>query len=739
MKKHPIRILLGLAITAFFIGHAAQVYQVGFIRQLDNIIYDARLNLTMPRGVYDRVVILDIDEKSLGEIGRWPWSRNVMARLVDQLFDRYGVKVLGFDVVFAERDTSSGMEVLDGLAHKELKDAAGFRSTYQQVRPQLDFDGQFAASIKGRPVILGYYFSSESNAVKANAIAPPVLSKEAFLGRDVAFYPFRGYTGNLPELQKNAAGAGHFNPMVDDDGVSRRVPLVLEFEGAYYEALSLAIVRNLIAQQTGVLPAVEAGFPGGSSATLEWFRVADVTIPVDDRATVLIPYRGEQFSFPFVSLADVLKDRIKPDQLRGKVAIIGTTAPGLKDLRSTPVGSAYAGVEVHANMIAGMMEGRIKSRPPYILGAEVALLFAGGVALTLVIPMLSALGATAAAAGAAALFTGLNFTVWSAADVVLPLAASILMIAFLYTMNMAYGYFVESRSKRQFTELFGQYVPPELVDRMAADPQKYSMEPKAAELTILFSDVRGFTGISEMLKPEELREYINEYLTVMSGIIRARHRGTLDKYIGDAIMAFWGAPVEDPQHARNGVLAGLDMQRECKVLNAKFAARGWPTLKIGVGLNSGNVRVGDMGSQVRRAYTVMGDAVNVASRLEGRTKLYGVGILCGERTRAAVADMVFREVDRIKVKGKDEAVTIYEPLGPESEAGSEMHEELGLWNRALGAYRKQQWDEVESDLAELRRKHPDRGLYSLYAERVAAFRRTPPAPGWDGVTAFDEK
>jgi adenylate cyclase len=251
--------------------------------------------------------------------------------------------------------------------------------------------------------------------------------------------------------------------------------------------------------------------------------------------------------------------------------------------------------------------------------------------------------------------------------------------------------------------------------------------------------VRGFTGISEALKPEELREYINEYLTAMSGIIRSRHRGTLDKYIGDAIMAFWGAPVEDAQHARNGVLAALDMLKERDALNARFAARGWPTLNIGVGVNSGNVRVGDMGSQVRRAYTVMGDPVNVASRLEGRTKGYGVGILVGEATRNAVKDVVFREVDRIKVKGKDEAVTIYEPLGPESEADRARQEELKLWNQALRAYRAQAWDQVEVTLLNLRRMNPGCGLYAVYEDRVAAMRRSPPPAGWNGVTAFDEK
>jgi adenylate cyclase len=298
---------------------------------------------------------------------------------------------------------------------------------------------------------------------------------------------------------------------------------------------------------------------------------------------------------------------------------------------------------------------------------------------------------------------------------------------------------VETRSKRQFTELFGQYVPPELVDRMAADPRKYSMEPKAAELTILFSDVRGFTSISETLKPEELREYINEYLTDMSGIIRGRYHGTLDKYIGDAIMAFWGAPVEDAQHARNGVLAGLYMQKECEVLNARFAARGWPTLRIGVGLNSGNVRVGDMGSQVRRAYTVMGDAVNVASRLEGRTKTYGVGILAGEATRNAVPDVIFREIDRIKVKGKDQALTIYEPLGLASDVARETRDELKIWEEVLVAYRARQWDLADAGLARLQKLSPGSALYRLYADRVAAFRRTPPPEGWNGVTVFSEK
>jgi adenylate cyclase len=298
---------------------------------------------------------------------------------------------------------------------------------------------------------------------------------------------------------------------------------------------------------------------------------------------------------------------------------------------------------------------------------------------------------------------------------------------------------VEARSKRQIAELFGQYVPPELVDRMREDPEKYTMEPRNAELTILFSDVRGFTSISEALSPEHLREYINTYLTDMSGIIRGGHKGTLDKYIGDAIMAFWGAPVDDPSHARNGVLAALDMQHECAELNRKFANRGWPPLKIGVGVNSGGVRVGDMGSNIRRAYTVMGDPVNVASRLEGRTKYYGVGCLVGEATRNLVKDVVFKEIDKIKVKGKDEAISIYEPIALESGAEKSVLDEIRLWQQTLRLYRSQQWDQVEVNLLNLQRANPGCRLYELYAERVTHHRRAPPPKDWDGVTVFDEK
>jgi adenylate cyclase len=688
--------------------------------------------MSMPRGTDERIVILDIDEKSLGEVGRWPWSRNLMAELTHKLFERYGVALLGFDVVWAERDPSSGIDVLDALAKAELRGDRDFQKSYAKLRQDLDFDARFAASLKGKPVVLGYYFNIEERAVRANVLPEPVLPRGTFANKNVFFHHWNGYTGNLPVYVASGAAAGHINPLVEFDGVSRRVPLILEFEGQYYEALSLAMVRTWLGLQTGQAVPVAPGYPDDRPNDLEWLDVGGVTIPVDENAAVLIPYRGEKRSFPYVSLADVLRERVDPERLRGKIALVGTTAPALQDLRATPVGGAFPGVEIHANLIAGIVDREIKHRPWYTAGAETVLLLIGGLVLSVLIPRLSALAATLATAAGMALIVAFNVAAWSAGALVLPLASSLLVAAAIYTMNMAYGYFVESRSKRRLAGRFREYVPPEVVAKMELNPERYD-KPKSAELTILFADVRGFTGISEALSPDDLREYINEYLTEMSTIVRNRHHGTLDKYIGDAIMAFWGAPVDDPRHARNAVLAALDMQKAVAPLNQRFAARGWPPLAIGVGVNSGTVRVGDMGSRIRRAYTAMGDAVNVASRLEGRTKVYGVGILAGEATRSAVQDVVFRQIDRIRVKGKDEAITVYEPLGEGDES------ELARWDEALRSYRARQWDGAEATLLSLQRQNPACGLYEVYLKKVQHLRRSPPPPDWDGVTVFAEK
>jgi adenylate cyclase len=445
-----------------------------------------------------------------------------------------------------------------------------------------------------------------------------------------------------------------------------------------------------------------------------------------------------QGSFPYYSVTDVLNGRVPQEKLAGRVVLVGTTAPGLKDLRSTPVDSAYPGVEVHASLISGMLDGVIKHKPYYVLAVDVALVFFAGIIMVLMLPRLSPFKATVVALAVFLVLLGINFAFWYGMNVDLTLASALIAVTLLFALNMSWGYFVESRSKRLFTELFGQYVPPELVDEMAANPEGYTMSGRKAELTVLFSDIRGFTTISESLQPDQLAALMNEYLGAMTLVVR-KHRGTLDKYIGDAIMAFWGAPVADDEHARNAVLTALEMQGELLKLNQTLTAKGWPALKIGVGVNTGPMTVGDMGSPVRKAYTVMGDAVNLGSRLEGITKQYGVGIMVGEETRALLAKtFVFRELDRVRVKGKAEPVGIYEPLGETDKVAADDLIELKFWDQALHYYRTQAWDQAELSLANLTKIHP-RYLYELYAKRIQHLRAEPPGSDWEGVTVFETK
>ena len=736
MKKHLTRFILGALCVIAFLGHAGRVWEIPFVSVMDAYLYDARLRITMPDTIDDRVVIVDLDEKSLAEVGRWPWGRNNLAEMVRRLVDDYKVAVVGFDVVFAEPDESSGLRVLEEIGRKQLRNETGYQHALQGLRASLNYDQLFADTLRGRPVVLGYYFSSLINAEKSGALPAPVFEPGSFQGRPVQVVPWKGFGGNLKPLQEAAASAGHFNPLVDFDGNSRRVPMIVEHDGAYFESLSLAVVRTLLGHAK-----LQPGYPDKEGG-MEWLEVlaADraIKIPVDDSVAALIPYRGHERSFPYISAVDVLKGRVDPALLAGRIVLVGTTAPGLMDLRSTPVGATYPGVEVHANLIAGILDGNIKEKPGYIMGVEVLQLFLLGGLLALLLPLLSPIRASMLTALVLLLAVALNLSLWSSANLVLPLASVLLMTLLLFGVNMSWGYFVESRTKRQFTELFGQYVPPELVDEMARDPQAYSMEGRNVELTVLFSDVRGFTNISEGLDPQELTHLMNDYLGAMTEVIR-KNRGTLDKYMGDAIMAFWGAPITDPENARHAVLTALAMQKELKKLAEPFRQKGWPELHIGVGVNTGMMTVGDMGSPVRKAYTVMGDAVNLGSRLESITKQYGVGIIVGPLTRERLNGFVFRELDRVRVKGKDEPVTIFEPLGLVGEVQEETLGQLKLWQHALRLYRAQDWDQAELQLYNLLRQAPETRLYQLYLERLAVWRKNPPDANWDGVTTFETK
>ncbi len=740
MKKHALLIAVGLAFVFLFIGNAARLYQLKYISFVENKLYDTRMRLTLPHKHDDRIVILDIDEKSLKEEGRWPWGRDKLASLVEKLFDKYGVAVVGFDVVFAEKDTSSGLNVLQDLAKNQLKDVPQFQSVLKQIKPQLEYDELFANRLKQRNVVLGYYFN-DSEKSTSGVLPKPAFAAGTFKGRPINFYRWAGYGANLAEFQNAAISAGHFNPVVDFDGVVRRIPMIVEYEGAYYESLSLAVVRALLG-----FPKLAPGYAtegkDAGYAGLEWLQLdfpqGSLHIPVDNEVSSLVPFQGGVGAFKYISVSDVLHERVSLSELQSKIILVGTTAPGLLDMRSTPVDEVYPGVEIHANMISGILNHSIKSHPPYVIGAEVTLLLLVGGALSFLLPLLNPIQVTLVSVATFFVTLVVNVLLWQFGNFAMPMASGLILILVLFALNMSYGYFFVSRTKRQITDLFGQYVPKEVVGELSERPQQVSMEGDSREMTILFSDVRGFTTISEGLDPKELSLLMNEFLTPLSRIIY-KYRGTIDKYMGDCIMAFWGAPLPDAGHAHNSIVAGLEMLKTLESLQPHFKERGWPPIHVGVGINTGRVSVGNMGSEVRVAYTVMGDAVNLASRLEGITKEYGVGIVVGENTKAAAPEFVYRELDLVRVKGKDEPVAIFEPVGLSGKVEEAVLEEMKLFQQALRSYRKQEWDKAELQLFNLQKMYPNTKLYQVYAERVDYFRKNLPATDWDGVFVFKTK
>lgn len=716
-------IAASVAITLIFATHAAGYIALPGLQTLERQLYDVRVRATATYAKDDRITILDIDEKSLKEFGRWPWNRVRIATIVQQLFEKYGVAAVGFDIVWAESETDQLLSLQQDLASQGA--ASG-----NLLVP--DTDTYLAQTLTGKPVILGYYFNNGD--VAANALPQPVLTLKDLPANTSLAPDWRGYTGNIQPLVESAAGAGQINAIPDDDGVIRRVPLLMRHGDGYYEGLSLAMIRILFG---GMPVEPQIGVAEGYKR-VEALKVGPLTLPVDRELASHVTYRGPQRTFDYVSLGDVLAGRVEASRLSGRLVLIGTSAPGLSDIRSTPTDPIMPGVEVHASMISAALDQQIRQQPAYATGLDIALVLVVGLLASLLLPLIGALAGTALVAALSGGVIWLNMTLWRDALMITPLATATMVLAALYLFNMAWGFLIEGRSKRQLGSMFGQYVPPSLVKEMARDPERYTMENKDAELTVLFADVRGFTTISEALSAKELAAYINEYLTRMSAII-AGGKGTLDKFIGDAIMAFWGAPLDDEDHARNAVFVAMEMRDEQRRLTADFAQKGWPAIDIGIGLNSGPMRVGNMGSKHRLAYTVMGDAVNLGSRLEGLTKNYGVGIIIGEATRARVPDIACRLLDRVQVKGKNKAVEIFEPLCLEQDLTTHQQDELRTWHQMMDAYFAQRWDDANAALARTETLGSPTFLVGLFKDRIAEMRMMSLPDDWDGVTAFKTK
>lgn len=735
-----IRASITLLVLLGFLLHVAGVADIRLVSQLENIAYDARVRFTMPGVEGTQVVIVDIDERSIGVEGHWPWPRDRLAALTEQLFDQYEVHTVSFDINFPEADRNVGADVLRRLAAGPLSANEEFLQVMAEVESSLQTDERFAEALRDRNVVLGFVFREFEAQEGNNEIGalPAPMHAKTDIEAGVSFLEAAGYTGNVSVLQQAARSGGFFdNPVVDRDGVFRRVPALQQYNDGIYPSLAIETARAALGwPQLDFVFASDADVRNNIS--LEWLRLGERRIPVDQDLALYVPYRGPSFTIPYVSATDVLSGAADIALLRDKIVMIGTSAPGLLDTRVTPVSEAFVGVEVHANIVDGILSERVKYRPAYMRGAHITLLVLLAVVLTWLLTRYSVVPATLATVTLVVVLVVSNLLLWTEADFIVPLASPLLFVAVVFLLQILYGLLIESRGKRHLTQMFGQYVPPELVEEMNLNQQDISLEGESREMTVLFSDVRGFTNLSEGLDPKQLTQLMNEFLTPLTRAIHEQ-RGTIDKYMGDAVMAFWGAPLEDDEHASHAVAAALDIVAVMDRLGPEFRAKGWPELRVGIGLNTGVMSVGNMGSEFRMAYTVMGDAVNLGSRLEGLTKAYGVNIIVSEYTRDAAPEFAYLELDRVRVKGKAEPVAIFEPLGRRDALPKEAKQLRARHKQALMFYRGQQWDAAEREFFTLSQAEPSRALYRIYLERIAHFRRQPPGADWDGVFTFSTK
>jgi len=723
------RLVLSAIPLLFFVLHATGIVPLEFVQRIENYLYDVRVQWMMPGVVDPRVVIVDIDEASLAAEGQWPWPRRKIAALNDALFDDYGIRALGYDVLFAEPERNAELRLIDELAAGPLAGDTERLVKLAEIRHQHEGDRVLAESLIARDIVLGYVFKQRPGASEpaTSGELPSGISFDDTRIRDHGWLRPGGYAANLSQLQQSAVSGGFFDtPLTDEDGVVRRVPLMQFYDGNLYESLSFALTR--LAQGA---PPVQFAFAGDDESRLAYLSLGETRIPIDAEGAVLIPFRGPLGSFRYISATDVLNGRAPADALDGAIVLIGASAPGLQDVRAVPVAKEYIGVEAHANLVSGMLDGTIPSRPQRAALAEIAGLLIIALVTALVLPRLAPLAGFALFLVLIAAAIVVNGMLWSRYGMVLPLASLLVFTTIAALLQLTWGYFTATRRRQRLSRIFGQYVPAEVVQELDSGGADVSLEGESRQMSVMFSDVRGFTTISEGLGPRELTQLMNEFLTPITAAIH-RHRGTIDKYMGDAVMAFWGAPLADADHARHAVEAARDMVAAMRALKPAFEARGWPAIEIGVGISSGEMNVGNMGSQFRAAYTVLGDTVNLGSRLEGLTKPYGVNIIVSENTARLAPDLPYRELDRVRVKGKQEPVAIFEPID-----AAELHA-AGRFAEALACYRARDWDCVETLVTELDAMTPH-ALYKLYLGRVRHFRANPPPPEWDGVFTFDVK
>jgi len=690
------------------------------------------------------VALVTIDEKSLDELGRWPWPRTRMAELLDAMV-KYDPKVIGFDVVWSEPDENSQLKGLLAVQEK-WKAIQGkhreFEDYLRQAIEKSDTDKILAQSIaSSKRTVLGYFFhfgeKEEGSAKRKPQDDLPALSTFNLVrftspaAQKVPLFEARAAEVNLPVIAEAAEGAGYFNIFPDEDGTVRWIPLVIRYADRHYCPLSIAVLQKYLDNLPLSLRIAEFG--------VEEIRLGDVVLPTNEEGRMLINYRGPQKMFPHHSASDVLHRRLPPEALKGKIILVGATAMGIYDMRVTPFAHVFPGLEIHANVIDAVLQQQFLHRPNWVTIFDLLAIALMGLILGAALPRLKAVPGALVAGGLFVAFVlGARF-LFQHPGIWVNMTHPLVNLIVVYLGLTGYRYWTEEREKKKIRGAFQYYLSPAVVDQVLENPEKLRLGGEKKELTVLFSDIRGFTSISERMTPEGLVRFMNEYLTCMTNIV-FRYEGLLDKYIGDAIMAIWGAPMEQTDHPLRACQTALEMMEALGELQKQWTAAGIPPIHIGVGIHTGPMVVGNMGSEKRFSYTVMGDSVNLGSRLEGLNKIYGTSIIVSEMTYAKIkAKILGRELDSVRVKGKSQPVRIYELIASLSKASPGEVARVQDFQSALQAYQRRDWDRAIEMFHHLVEQYPQDGPARVYWERSQALKKQPPPPDWDGVFTLTEK
>ncbi len=732
-KEKTIRNVFKPGIQIFIIGFFVSLtvplfflFNQNFLKSLDNSLYDHYLTSRKHSHISSIPVIVDINEESLHKFGQWPWPRYRLALLLEKI-NLSGASAVGIDIVFSEPDQSSPQNIQEKF-FQEIGISLNFSGLPSEF---FDYDQILADILKGGPFVLANdlrFHGKISNIPTSVQPLNVVVSRTTYAAPESSyFYTASSFITNVQIINDAVSSSGFINSTPDNDGVTRRAPLLMRVEDKYYPNLALA----LLMQSKGINQVGLKLQYGGAR-----LRVADTTIPIDTKGNLLINFQGKGRTFQYISAKDILEDKVPANVLKERIVILGTSAPSLKDISNTPFDAYSPSVEIFANIMDNILRKDFLSQPDWTFSVELTIAVIVGILSTILFYWSNPLrSVTVLGAG--------SITIWQAStwffhtqgmffSPVLPL----LTLTVNFSLQSLLKFRHEESGKNYFRKAFAQYVPSSVIEQLVESHNSLTFSGKEKEVTILFSDIRGFTSISEKMSSQKVSELLRAYFTPMTKII-LYHQGTLDKFIGDALMAFWNAPVSVPQHPVKAVEASLDMISELKRLNQIFERDFSLQLEIGIGLHCGMVTVGNMGSEDLFDYTVIGDNVNLASRIEGLCRHYGLSFLVSDSVKKAclaagdMPHLLFQEVDIVRVKGKDEPITIFSVMPRDTVEESEK--ELLIYEEALVRYRKKDFLEAKSLFQTLHDRHHKNKLYSIYLARCNQLSNTEVPKEWDYI------